>query len=59
MPTLVIWGDRDPFLSKRLTEDLRRWVPNLEVEHLPASHGVQNDAPEKVNRLLIEFLCKR
>jgi pimeloyl-ACP methyl ester carboxylesterase len=56
-PTLLIWGDRDRFLVPRLTEGLEAWVPNLRVEHLPdASHWVQNDCPERVNRLLIDFL---
>jgi len=56
-PTLLIWGERDRYLGVRLTEGLERWVANLRVERLPdASHWVQNDAPEQVSRLLIEFL---
>ena len=55
--TLVIWGDRDPHLSVKLTTGLERWVPELTVEHIPeASHWVQNDAPERVNWLLAEWL---
>ena len=57
VPTLLIWGERDAYLSPRLTEGLDRWAPNLRVERLPnASHWVQNDASEQVNELLIEFL---
>ena len=56
-PTLVIWGERDAFLGPRLTEGLEQWAPNLRVERIPdASHWVQNDAPERVNELMIEFL---
>lgn len=56
-PTLVIWGCRDPFLNERLTRRLATWAPNLRIERLPeASHWVQNDAPEPVNRVLLEFL---
>lgn len=56
VPTLVIWGDRDPYLGKYLANDLHRWVPDLRIEHLPeVSHWVQNDAPETVNRLLVGF----
>ena len=56
-PTLLIWGERDRYLGVRLTEGLQGWVSNLRVERLPqASHWVQSDAPEQVNRLLIEFL---
>lgn len=57
VPTLLIWGLRDRYLTARLTEGLERWVPRLRVERLPeASHWVQNDAPERVNALLTEFL---
>jgi pimeloyl-ACP methyl ester carboxylesterase len=59
-PTLVIWGDRDPYLSCQLTRNLERWVSDVRVEHLPnASHWVQNDAPEVVNRLMLEFLAEQ
>jgi epoxide hydrolase 4 len=57
VPTLLIWGERDAFLSPHLTEGLEQWAPNLRVERIPdASHWVQNDAPERVNELMIEFL---
>jgi len=56
-PTLLIWGERDPYLGVRLTEGLATWVPNLRVERLAdASHWVQNDAPDRVNHHLLEFL---
>ena len=56
-PTLLIWGERDRYLGARLTEGLERWVPNLRIEKLPdASHWVQNDAPGRVNELLVGFL---
>jgi pimeloyl-ACP methyl ester carboxylesterase len=48
---------RDRYLAPALTEGLERWVPRLRVERLPqASHWVQHDEPEAVNRLLVEFL---
>jgi pimeloyl-ACP methyl ester carboxylesterase len=56
-PTLVLWGERDSYLSARLTEGLERWAPNVRVERRPdASHWVQNDAPEWVNERVVEFL---
>jgi pimeloyl-ACP methyl ester carboxylesterase len=56
-PVLVIWGERDRYLGKELAEPPRAWVPNARVERLPlASHWVQNDAPERVNHLLLDFL---
>jgi epoxide hydrolase 4 len=58
-PTLVIWGEPDTALSSELAEPDRRLVPGLVgVERIPGeSHWVQNDAPERVNELLIGFLA--
>ena len=56
-PTLLIWGDRDPHLVPDLTVGLERWVPNLTVAHLPeASHWVLADAPDEVEKLVVNFL---
>lgn len=56
-PTLLLWGEQDPALCIELTEELDEWVPDLRVERVPdASHWVQNDAPERVNEALVEFL---
>lgn len=55
-PTLLIWGERDPYLGLGMTEGLNQWVANLRVERFAdAGHWVQNDAREQVNRLLCEF----
>jgi pimeloyl-ACP methyl ester carboxylesterase len=55
-PTLVIWGVHDRALEAELAEPDRADVPNLtDVVRLDASHWVQLDEPERVNRLLIEF----
>lgn len=55
--TLVIWGERDPALSTGLLEGLERHVPRLRVHRIPqATHWVQNEAPDEVNRTLLEFL---
>lgn len=57
-PVLVIWGDRDAFLGVELAEPPPEWVPDARVVHIPeASHWVQNDAPERVNELLLSFLA--
>jgi pimeloyl-ACP methyl ester carboxylesterase len=60
VPTLVIWGERDRYLSPRLLDGLEQWVPGVRVERLPGvSHWVQEESPEEVNRLLINFLLAR
>jgi pimeloyl-ACP methyl ester carboxylesterase len=56
VPTLVIWGEPDPFMSSSVNDWLPQWVPNLVVQKIAgASHWVQNDAPEEVNKMLIDF----
>ena len=56
-PTLVIWGEKDVFLSSELAEPGPLWVPNLRLERLPdASHFVAEDRPDEVNALLLDFL---
>jgi pimeloyl-ACP methyl ester carboxylesterase len=56
-PTLVIWGERDPYLGIRLTDNLEAWVRDLRIVRLPGiGHWVQNEAPERVNELLVDFL---
>jgi epoxide hydrolase 4 len=54
---LVIWGDKDRYLGKEMAAPPAELVPNARVVHIPnATHWVQNDATEEVNRLLIEFI---
>jgi len=56
-PTLVIFGEQDRYLRHQIAEPYRADVPNLErVVLLPgATHFVNNDEPELVNRLLADF----
>lgn len=58
MPVLLLWGKNDVALDIANTDPdkLRRWVPNLQVELIDASHWVQMDAPEVVNQRMAEFL---
>jgi epoxide hydrolase 4 len=57
VPTLVIWGENDLALDIHMLDGLEQWVPKLTLHRLPGiSHWVQQDAPEEVNRLLINWL---
>lgn len=59
VPTCVIWGEADAYLSKHCNDTLPKYVPDLEVHYLPKStHWVQMDDPEAVNRHLLAFLAK-
>jgi pimeloyl-ACP methyl ester carboxylesterase len=57
VPTLILWGDRDSALEAALAEKSLAQCDHGEVVHFPqATHWLQHEEPEQVNRLLIEFL---
>lgn len=57
-PTLLVWGEEDKALGIWCSEGTEVWVPNLTVRRLPGvSHWVQQEAPEKVNAILGEWLA--
>jgi len=57
-PILAIWGERDPVFTKESMKPPAHWK-NVETARLPdAGHFPQADAPDEVNRLLINFLSK-
>lgn len=57
-PTLVLWGEDDHFLSKRLTQGLDALVEApLRLKLIPqCGHWIQQEAPQTVNRELLQFL---
>jgi epoxide hydrolase 4 len=55
--TLLIWGVHDVALDINLTKDLEQWVPDIRVRLVPDSgHWVQQEKPELVNEMMLEFL---
>jgi len=55
--TLVIWGEKDPALVPELLDGLERVAPRVRVHRMPdVGHWVQSEAPEEVNRMLVDFL---
>ncbi|VWX57785.1 alpha/beta fold hydrolase [Sphingorhabdus sp. 109] len=57
IPTLMVWGEEDAAIDIRCTDGTEEWVSDLELQRLPAvSHWVQQEAPEKVNAILREWL---
>lgn len=55
VPTLMIWGEDDPVLDRRMAEPSVGLAEEGRLVRLPGiTHWVQNEAPERVNRLLIE-----
>jgi epoxide hydrolase 4 len=57
VPVRLIWGDRDTALEPGLAEASLALCERGEVFHLSdATHWVQHDKPEEVDRLVVEFL---
>ncbi|MEP2988503.1 MAG: alpha/beta hydrolase [Parasphingorhabdus sp.] len=58
IPTLMIWGEEDTALNIKCTEGTEEWVSDFTLNRLPnVSHWVQQEAPEKVNALLQDWLA--
>jgi pimeloyl-ACP methyl ester carboxylesterase len=57
-PTMVIWGEQDIALEKALTYGMAPlFATPPRMEYIPdAGHWVQQEKPDEVNRLLLDFL---
>jgi pimeloyl-ACP methyl ester carboxylesterase len=56
-PTLMIWGDRDPYLGEGLLPGHAKVATSLTVRQLPGvSHWVQQEASGEVNAILADWL---
>jgi len=57
-PTLVVWGRRDAALGESCLNGVERFVCDLRIERLPGvSHWTPEDAPERVNALILHFVA--
>ena len=57
VPTLVIWGEKDRALLTGNLKGMETYVEDLAVERIPdASHWVSHEQPERVNKLIRDFL---
>ena len=61
VPTMIIWGEADSNMSLKLLERSAAAVSGpLRIERLAGvSHWVQQEAPDAVNALLVDFLDAR
>jgi epoxide hydrolase 4 len=58
MPTMVIWGERDPYLLPGNLRGLDRYVRHLRIERVPdATHWVVHEKPALVNSLIRDFVA--
>jgi len=57
VPTLMIWGEEDTALTIGCVDGTEEYVADFRLERLPGvSHWVQQEAPEKVNAILGDWL---
>jgi NAD(P)-dependent dehydrogenase (short-subunit alcohol dehydrogenase family)/pimeloyl-ACP methyl ester carboxylesterase len=56
VPVQVLAPRRDPFVSRSLQTDIRRWVPNLAVRELPGGHWLPRTQPQIVVRCASELI---
>lgn len=57
MPTLVIWGEQDPYLLTGNLRGLEEFVPRLELRRvLDASHWVIHEKSDLVNSYIRDFI---
>ena len=56
---VIIWGLQDPVFPKMILDWWLQAYPGTEVHKLPeASHFLQEDAPDKIIRIIQEFISK-
>jgi len=56
VPTKILWGVHDPFLRFRMAEESLQFCRQGELVRFDdCTHWIQHEAPERVNRLMIEF----
>ncbi len=56
-PVLLVWGMQDPVLTPAVLARWQKVLPHAETHSIDdAGHFVQEDAPERVVDLLLDFL---
>jgi pimeloyl-ACP methyl ester carboxylesterase len=59
VPTLLVWGDRDPAVLPTSAAPLQRAIRGSEVVMMPnVGHLPYEESPEEFNRVLLEFLLR-
>jgi len=60
VPTLVIWGEQDPYLLTGNLNGLEKFVPKLELRRVPdGTHWVIHEKPDLVNSYIRGFIEER
>jgi haloalkane dehalogenase len=56
-PTLLLWGEEDPFLPTSIAEDLQETIPTSALGLVPGcGHFLPEEAPETIYPIIAEYL---
>jgi epoxide hydrolase 4 len=56
MPTLILWGKKDPYLKSEMAEaSLERCKDGQLIYFEDATHWIQHEEPDRVNALMLKF----
>jgi len=59
VPTLIVWGDNDPYVPLNMSKDLKKIIPDSEqYVVLTTGHNPIEERPEDVRQRLKEFIDK-
>jgi pimeloyl-ACP methyl ester carboxylesterase len=59
-PTLVIWGEKDPFLDEKLPDRLINAIPDARLVRMPnLGRLVPEEAPDELAKLILDFMATR
>jgi pimeloyl-ACP methyl ester carboxylesterase len=60
VPSLMVTAEWDPVLRPHLADPMPSFVPDLEMHQVAeCGHWTQQEKPEEVNRLLVDWLTRR
>jgi pimeloyl-ACP methyl ester carboxylesterase len=56
-PSLIVWGDQDPFVSPKLGDRLADTIPGSRLVRLPGTGRlVPEEAPDTLANMILEFV---
>jgi len=60
VPVLIVWGCKDAALGEELADASQNYCNNVQLKKIQnASHWVQQDAPDEVNKYVEDFLKEK
>jgi pimeloyl-ACP methyl ester carboxylesterase len=56
MPTLIVWGERDPLGGVSVAQAITDLIPHARLEVLPTGHGPWLGEPERTAAAIVDFV---